>query len=169
MDVANLVEETTLFPIIAKLQECLCSELGKAGGPALCYCGVFIGDLAPLAMMDCSKECGAAWVRPVTAFPSSAFPVPADPTASRCGSPLAMTLEVGVARCAPRAPRGALYPNPQDMFNALRLYMSDMKAALRAISCCMKGQRGVEYSLGDWTPLPVQGGISGGVWTVTVA
>jgi hypothetical protein len=54
------------------------------------------------------------------------------------------------------------------MFNAARLYMSDLRAMRRAIMCCAKQERERVFSLGDWSPIPAQGGVSGGIWSVTV-
>lgn len=169
MDLSRLVDEEKFFPIISTLSECLCTELDKAGGPDLCFCGIFVGDIAPLALMKCgADQCGVAWVRPGPTYPSTTFPLQADPSALlRCGAPLAMTLEVGVARCAPRATNGQLYPDPQDTFDSARLYMSDMQAMRRAI-CCLKKMSGVLYSMQQWSPIPVQGGVSGGTWTLVV-
>lgn len=165
----DLVEEPTFFPLLSKLAECLCRELEESGGPKLCYCGLMIGTEAePLGFMDCNKECGVAWVRPSGAFPSISFPAPYE-EGTTCATPLAMSIEVGVARCAPRPQGRAMYPDPQDIHNALRLYMSDMRAAHRALACCLGSDRDVELSVGTWSPLEVAGGVGGGVWTATIA
>jgi hypothetical protein len=165
----DLIDEKKFFPILSRLVECRGTDLAKAGGPSLCYCGLMIGDVTPLALMDCSTQCGVAWVRPAGAFPSTSFPLPVDASqAISCASPLAMAVEVGVARCAPRGQGKALYPDPQDMFDAARLYMSDMAAMRRAILCCGKQSPEVLFSLGEWSPIPVQGGVSGGVWSISV-
>ena len=75
-----LVDETKFFPVLSRMVECLGQELAAAHGPDLCYRGLMIGDVTPLALMDCAKGCGVAWVRPAGAFPSTALPAPADPT-----------------------------------------------------------------------------------------
>lgn len=166
----DLVDEPTFFPMLARLAECLCERLAESGGPELCYCGLMIGTQAePLGFMSCDRECGVAWVRPVTAFPSTIFPSPAEDSPTTCATPLAMQVEVGVARCAPRAEGRNLYPDPQDIYNALRLYMSDMRAAHRAIACCLGADRNIELSMGAWNPIEQGAGISGGVWDVTIA
>lgn len=162
-----LVDETKFFPVLSRMVECLGQELAAAHGPDLCYRGLMIGDVTPLALMDCAKGCGVAWVRPAGAFPSTAFPAPADPTIP-VTAPLAMVVEVGVARCAPRGEGRNLYPEAQDMFDAARLYMADLRAMRRAIMCCAKQERERVFSLGDWSPIPAQGGVSGGIWSVTV-
>lgn len=162
----DLVDDRLVFPVLQRLSECLCSELEKAGGPSLCYCGLMVGDIMPLELMSCETgNCGVAWVRPVQGFGSTIFPAPDEE--GSCVSPLAMQLEVGVARCYPQGdPRRGM--DPQEFFEAARLYMSDMQAVRRAIHCCFG--RGFEgsYALGTWDPIPAQGGVSGGTWTVIV-
>ena len=165
---ADLREDKELFPTLQRLQECLCAELEAAKGPALCYCGLMVGDIMPLELMDCERgNCGVAWVRPVQAFPSTVFPDP-DVGDGSCESPLAMTIEVGVARCYPTArDRNGL--DPQQFFEAARLYMSDLQAARRAIQCCLESERfDGSHSVDAWEPIPAEGGVSGGIWMVTV-
>jgi hypothetical protein len=169
MDLSGLTDEKRFFPMLARLQECLCKELAEAGGPSLCYCGLMVGTSPPpFGLMDCSKgDCGVAWVRPMLAYPSTAFPAQdADGGNQRaCAGPLAMQVEAGVARCAPRAQGRSAQPDPQDVFDAARLYMSDMAAVRRAIACCFGKDRDVQFSMGQWSPLAVSAGSAGGYWT----
>lgn len=164
----DLVEDRVMFPVLQRLQECLCAELEKAGGPGLCYCGLMIGDIMPLELMDCgSTGCGGvAWVRPMQAFPSTEFPAPDE--SPSCVAVLAMPIEIGVARCYPQAdPRKRM--DPQAMFEAARLYMSDMQAIRRAVRCCLADESFYgSHAMGTWEPIQAQGGVSGGTWTVTV-
>lgn len=176
MSLENLVDDTTFFPVLQALKECLCEELGKAGGPSLCFCGLSVGQ-PPFGLMDCKdgKACGIAWVSPVTAFPSLTFPAAVEPGTQGvgCGTRLVMQVEVGVARCAPRAPqRGTTY-DPQDTFDKTRLYMSDMQAARRAILCCLPlvrldGGRKPDVAIEAWSPIDVASGASGGTWTAYI-
>jgi hypothetical protein len=171
MTLPDLVEEDRFWPILMRTLECLTTTLDAANGPARCYTGFMIGDQAsPLGVMNCKDgKCGGvAWVRPVQAFPSDPFPQPAEGQA--CVAPLAMTIEIGVARCAPRAQGQNMYPDPQEMFNALRLYMADMRA-LRKTICCVKGHpdaREFLFAETSWDPIPVGAGVSGGSMVFTV-
>lgn len=164
----DLVDDTVIFPTLQRLIECLCSELAKAKGPSLCYCGLMVGDQMPLELSKCGEGgCGGvAWVRPVQGYASTEFPDPDEsPT---CVAPLAMTVEIGVARCYPRGDiRNPI--DPQEMFEAMRLYMSDMRAIRRAVSCCL-GDASYQgsYAMGTWEPIPAGNGISGGTWTVAI-
>lgn len=164
----DLVDDTVMFPVLQRLVECLCAELEKAGGPDLCYCGMMVGDQMPLELAKCGPGgCGGvAWIRPMQAFASTEFPQP-DETPS-CVAVLAMPVEIGVARCYPRGdPKIAM--DPQEMFAAARLYMSDMQAVRRAVRCCMADAsfQG-SHVMGTWEPIPASGGISGGTWTVII-
>lgn len=172
MDLSNLVDEKRLFPRIARLQECLCTALAEAGGPGLCYCGVMVGDNPPpFGLLDCAKgDCGVAWVRPMSAYPSASFPIQDDGATggSACAKPLAMQVEVGVARCAPRPKGRDAQPDEQAVFDAFRLYMSDMAAVRKAVACCFGSDRDNQFAMGQWTPLALQAGTSGGYWTLWV-
>lgn len=169
----KLVDDPTFFPILQRVVDCVCTALAEAGGPGFCFCGPWIGSgPPPLGLMNCEGgDCGVAWVRPVRRFPSTAFPSPDFETGISDGaSPHALELEVGVARCYPRAPGRQAFPDPQAVFDAVRLIMSDMHAVKQALLCCFpRSERERRLSLGEWTPLEQAAGASGGTWTVTVA
>lgn len=165
----DLIDETFFLPRLMRLQECVCEELEKAGGPSLCFCGLVPAGRPPLGLMDCrdTKACGVAWVAPTTVFSSTSFPLP-DEDALACNAPLAMGVQIGVARCHPRPGRGKATLDPQDTFEAVRLYMSDMAAVKRALLCCFPKSGGnVEYlsSATSWEPIDPEADASGGVWT----
>lgn len=164
----DLVEDTVVWPVLQRLQECLCAELAKANGPELCYCGMMVGDQMPLELAKCGAGgCGGvAWIRPMQAYASTEFPAPDE--APSCVAVLAMPVEIGVARCYPRGDI-RVPVDPQEMFEAARLYMSDMRAMRRAVACCLNDDsfQG-SYAMGTWEPIPALSGISGGTWTVVI-
>lgn len=164
----DLVDDKRFWPVLKTALTCLTDELDKAKGPARCYTGLIIGDQMPLGLMNCTDGgCGVAWVRPVTAFPSLTFPNPAE--FAPCGAPMAMTIEIGVARCYPRPTGKNIYPDPQAMFDATRLYMSDRAAMERAI-CCVGREMGSDFQVSKnaWLPITPGNGASGGTWTFSV-
>lgn len=162
------------FIAIARLVDCLRSELEKANSPALCHIALQIGDRPSyLGIADCrgDKPCGVAWVRLVGEYPSASFPLPDDGSVTQtCQSPMAYEVEIGVGRCAPRPEGREMYPDAGATFDALRVYMSDSRAMRRALLCCLPGEvktrdnLNVRVALGGWTPLEQGAGMSGGVW-----
>ena len=172
----NLVDEEKFWPMLQALAECLCKSLAEANGPDLCYCGLWLGDTDPPLGVGCSggSQCGIAWVRPIEVFPSVAFPDPLD-AASRpnCSSPLAMTVDLAISRCmpGPKESRQQM-PDPQDVYDALRLQMSDMRALRRAVQCCFGAKvperRDWQYTLGPWAPIPTGARVTGGRLLLTI-
>jgi hypothetical protein len=170
-----LLEDTITYPTLIELAACLCLEMQASGGPALCYCGPVAGEV----VMDycgngsCGEGgCGGqAWVRFENAFPSSTFPGQ-DQALGNCRAPLAFSLEIGVARCAPvgenNGAGGFTPPTLQQNVDALRLQLADMAAMRRAVQCCFgKGDR--DYILGAYTQASVNGGgCIGGTFSVQV-
>lgn len=172
MELTDLVDEKFFLPRLMALQECLCDELEKAKGPGLCFCGLVPAGRPPLGLMNCaSGSCGVAWVAPVGAFPYQIFPQATDlgTTRTQCAMPMAMTVQLGVARCLPRPKQGSTMPDAQDMFDATRLYLSDMAAVRRALSCCFPAaDKDYQAALQSWEPLDPSASASGGVWTAVI-
>lgn len=170
----DLVDERRFWPRLQALTECLCASLADAQGPGLCYCGLWAGDQQPWLGVLTGDCAGLAWVRPVQIYPSTTFPDPvADAARSGCATPLAMQVEVGVARRFPRGRDARTLPDEQDLFDTMRLYMSDMEAVRKAIACCFADSRDPkrrewQFALGDWSPIPTGAGISGGSWTLFI-
>ena len=152
-------------PVLAELSACLCAELGET---VPCFCGVIVGNDIPLEYAgECEEECGAAYVRLVNAFPSINFPQ--QDTASGCTSLMAYTISVGVVRCAPVGDDRGNPPTPEEVQKLTDQLLSDMHAIRRAVRCCLADKfEDVEYLLGQYVPLPSQGGVAGGEMTLTI-
>lgn len=166
---AEYTEDTIVYPTMIKIAACLETELTKAGLPQLCFLGIMPGNQVALDFCDgCGThgQCGQAWVRLVTAYPSSSFPNP-DNTA-RVNVDLAYVLEVAVMRCAPKPDSQGNPPGVADMLESTRLQMADMAAIRRALECCLKDVE-VDYSLGSYSAYGPQGGCVGGSWTITLS
>jgi hypothetical protein len=109
---AEFREDTIVYPKMIELAACLSTELAAAGLPDLCFIGVLPGQ--QVALDSCggcgeSGKCGQAWVRLITAYPSTTFPGPAE--SPKISTLLAYSLEVAVMRCAQRTrPAGAAGP-----------------------------------------------------------
>ena len=165
--------------MMVNLAACVEQAIEDRGLPSVCRSTPVPG---PLAIMDswgsCSgsprpgaKPCGGqAWVRLTTEFPSGNFPQP-DLTGATCQSPVAITFEVGIARCMPvgkaNAINGITPPTAEELIEATRLQLADMAAIKAAIRCCFADED-TTYSLGQYQPLQIAGDCGGGFWLVTV-
>jgi hypothetical protein len=149
-----------VWPTIARLTDCLLEEFVRSDLPIPCATTPVPGALLVRDYQD-----GQAWVRLVSAFPSSVFPSPTTDPRS-CRAPLAFALEVGVSRCAPSGDSAEEPPDPLDMAASVELQTADMAAMHRAITCCLEAN---EYVLGSYAPFGPEGGVVGGTWTLTVA
>lgn len=158
------------FPILAGLVECLREQLLESSDAVPCTISLVGGSAPPSALMTCrdGKGCGVAWVRPVGVAPALQD---YGSGAQQCATPVAMTFEIGVARCYPRFQGREATLDPQDTFEAMELIMSDMQAMRRAALCCdVLGKAGIprhqapKITLSNWTPLEAAAGIGGGTW-----
>jgi len=142
------------------LSACLCETLEQRGAGRVCRCEVAPGAEVALDACDCDGDrCGQAWVRLVSAFPSSSLPEP--DIDARCTAPLAYVVEVGAVRCAPVADddEGVVLGTTLGQYD-------DMDAMRYALQCCFTDG---EQVLGQYEPYGPQGGCVGGTWTVTIA
>lgn len=158
--------DNPLFAKLSALNDCLTKELEELRGPGFCYQGLMVGDqTAPLGLVDTGRNLGVSWVRPVSSFASTSFPLPDEPTIrAACKGALAMEVEIGVARCLPVARDRNTHPDPQDVFEASRLYLADMAAMRRAVLCCYKILNPERTALGTWSPLEAAARVSGSTW-----
>ena len=158
--IGDYTEDTTIWPAMVALSDCLCTELTVAELlPDDCFCGILPG-----AQVAWDYGNGMAWVRLVNAFPSATFPVQEQTPRGSCQSPIAAELEVGVLNCAPGISAQGALPTQDDQFEASRLQIATMTAVRRAIMCC-----DIEaLFLGAYTPLGPEG-LVGGTWQVFVA
>lgn len=162
----ELRSDTYVWPTMAALAECLCTELAAAGLPPTCLCGILPGEQIDASYVSDTE--GMAWVRLVGAFPYSAFPQ-ASMVGNPCVMPLAFELEVGSLWCAPSArdSRGNP-PTMEAQFATAEVQVAAMAAMHRAIVCCMPTQRATA-AIGQYTPAGPEGGVVGGTWNLVVA
>lgn len=173
----EFTEDSLAWPIMVKLVACLESTLVERGLPGVCRATVVPGPLAVIEACgngNCDGTCGGqAWVRFNLEFPYTQFPTQ-DTLAARCGTSRAFQLEVGIARCLPvgkaNAIGGFTPPTVQQMVDATRLQMADKAAMVAAIECCLADADdfGLDYVLGQYQPMQVQGDCGGGTWLVTI-
>ncbi len=159
--------------MLRKIAECLCAAVNPDGD--FCYCGVMLGQQAnPLGMLNCKERpCGVAWVRPAASYPSSGFSLPDEQGSGRSArSPLALQIEVGVARCYPQPSGREMFVAPEKLAETADTVLTDMVAMRSAILCCIPKNdpawAGRQVELGEWQPLPADGRVAGGVWSAWI-
>jgi len=163
-----LIEDVLIYPRLVELAGCLCEEIERSGlfaGQELCFCGLAFGDLVPIDLLEKKGVgSGVAWVRLNQAYPSAEFPIP-DQGTGTCATLLAYEIEIAIARCIPLLDRNGKPPTVAQSLEAARLQMADMAAMRRAVECCF-GNSDTDYTLVQYTPIPVSGAVGGGVWQV---
>lgn len=161
-------------PVAQQLLTCLTSQLSQLPRPPK-YTQLRVGqETGPLIGANVDECCaGLAWVRIANIFPSwDNFPA-ADNTWLPCG-PLAyaVVLEMGVAFCMPWSDSSDTFdnedpPSTADWATAAATQMQHQTLMRRAAACCWRPTQ--RRAVGEWSPLPVEGGCTGGKMLVTVS
>lgn len=162
------VADPMVMPLARELLECLAQELDKVANPPT-YVQLRPGTVVDHLLSTSEDECceGLAWVRPASFYPASAvFPVQDTSPLPKGVGAWAITLEMGVIRCAPtpdanRIPTG-------DEWDATTQAVMDDAAAMRRAFCCFAQGRIKTTIPGLWSPVSVQGGCVGGILPLTV-
>jgi hypothetical protein len=165
--VTTLVSQgQVLWDRLHTLLDCLETAIDGMGSPTPCMTAVFPG--AQVAIDYCNPcgpdQCGMAWVRLASVFPSTVFPIQ-DATSTPCPPPMAVTVDIGIARCAPVGDDDGNPPSTDEWEAASAVQIADMTAIQDAVLCCFTGKKVV---FGAYQPLGPEGGCVGGVWTVAV-
>ena len=151
---------------LVDLASCLCAQIAIDGLPGLCRCG-----LQPGAQViglpvggDCGEECGQAWVRLASLYPSTSIGQPSTQQGN-CLSALGLDVEMGVMRCVPIGDPNGDLPSEEDLAAATALQVADALSMRRAVSCCGDAE---DWMLGQYAPQGPQGGFVGGIWTLSL-
>lgn len=168
-----IVGDPLVMPLARELLACYEDELAKLGENAPAHVGLRPGTVVDFLMSTSDDECcaGLAWVRPAGFYPSSAgFPTQ-DTQAQKQGTRAwAVTLELGIVRCAP-TPDADSIPTNDEWADVTQAVM-DAAAAMRRAICCWIDldpvNRKQRILPGTWTPVAVQGGCVGGMIPVTI-
>ena len=158
---------THLLEIINDLTDCLCTQISESGLPDVCFCGLVPGEVASQEYSgDCNDACGMAWVRISAMYPSSQVGVPGE-TVGNCDKGLGADLEIGIMRCMSSGQPDGGPPSPKELAEAVALQTLDALAMRAAVVCCPSlGEH--DYILGPYTPLGPEGGLVGGIWSLSV-
>ena len=172
-------EDVDVYPMMQELLGCLCDEIARSELPAPCRCELKSGVTVALDFgpSESAKGNGQAWVRLVAAgatFPGDIGDQQAPiMLTSRCSTPSAYELEVGISRCVTMGTtvnNKYIPPSAEAEAADTKLQLADMAAMKRTVLCCLKDKLGpdVEIGLGVYQPIDVQGGVGGGTWQVFV-
>lgn len=147
-----------ILTILGAMKQSLADALDREyDGAHLCQVLIAPGDLMAWDFED------TAWVRLGSANPTQDFPTP-DLTARSCASTLAYEVEVGVLRKAPIFDDRGRAPSVEEQEKAVITQMRDMEAMREAIRTAPVDMK----ILGDYLPAGPEGGLFGGIWSVTV-
>lgn len=163
-----MVAENAIFTRLAEIAECLCAEIKNPdwGVPDVCFCGIAPGETVDAIYGgDCQTECGMAWVRLDTAYPSLTIgQLYAD--ANNCVVPLGMDIELGIMRCI-EVGDGLDGPTAEQLLESSQLQIADMLIMQRAIYCC-PSLPNKEMVVGPYIPAGPLGGLVGGSIRISV-
>lgn len=165
------VADPLVMPLARELLACLDQEIQKVANPPA-HVGLRPGTVVDHLMSTTDDECceGLAWVRPAGFFPSSGtFPAQDEVPLPKGVSAWAVTLEMGVIRCAP-TPEPTEIPSASEWDTTTQAVMDDAAAMRRALCCFIEARQGRLRNVlpGLWQPLSVQGGCVGGILPVTL-
>ena len=147
---------------LVDLADCLCLALKTNGAGPTCFCGVVPGASPAWDYCgECSGEtCGMGYIRVISAFQSSSFPVADDP-GEGCTGPLVVQLGVGALRCVPVPNESGELPAEEQQVEATLGLLADMSAMFVALCECLP-----DGAIGAYEPLGPSGACAGGEWTV---
>lgn len=152
----------TEIELLTALKDCYCEFLATSIGGAPGTCCVTTHRPAPVSCCD-----GWAWVRLVNAYPSVSFPA-LDQQERRCPiMAFALTVELGIIRCAPAACGDLGDPCCASEEAAVATQLGDRLAMLQALTCC-PSVRTSDVILGPWTAEDPAGGCISSVMTATI-
>lgn len=163
--------DTMVLPIAEDLLACLCVAVAEAPNPPASCClrpGVTVAQGVSEREDECCE--GLAWVRVSRVFPTgdeAGFPNVNEQT-SACNPPsYGIELEMGVYRCAPTGDERNL--PTCDEWTAATEQILDDAASMRRAWCCFRDNYANDAKLiGQWTPVEVQGGCTGGKMTIMI-
>ena len=166
------IADPLVMPLARELLACYEQELAKIADPPQ-HIGLRPGSVVDFLMSTGSDECceGLGWVRPAAFFPSSGtFPTQDATPLKQNVTGWAVTLEMGIVRCAPTPDEHSI-PSDADWDDVTQAVM-DASAAMRRAICCFidadRINRLQRVLPGIWQPVSVEGGCVGGILPVTL-
>lgn len=149
--------------ILALLQACWCERLATSLGGAPAQCCVSVG---PPAFIECCG--GIAWVRLVSAYPTTSFPSHTNQPQNCQLDTWAIVVEVGVTRCAPEPCDDGSNICCTANAAASDILNSDFKAMRGLFSCGCLNMNPKDIVVGSWSVYGPDGGCVGSRMTATL-
>jgi hypothetical protein len=171
------VADPVVMPLARQLLECLDIEIQKVANPPK-YVQLRAGTVVDHLISTGADECceGLAWVRPMTFFPMGAvFPEQLATPPKGGTKAWVVQLEMGAVRCFPTPSANDIVSGGQ--WDAATQAAMDDAAAMRRALCCMidqinsvkgPGIGSLRVLAGQWQPLSIEGGCSGGILPVSI-
>lgn len=155
--------------LLAILNSCFCEALAAGPNPPSQCCVL----ASEPQITDCCA--GVAWTRVLNIYPSNNFPA-ADAKPDRCLPPSwAMTVQLGIFRCAPATCAAMDNPCCDSHADAVTQQFADRSAMLQSALCCLPNAvRQIEHFsmdrvvLGTWAVIETEGVCVGSSINVTI-
>lgn len=147
------------------LAACLCQQINEEPDlPGVCFCGIIPGEAAVGQYAgDCDDECGMAWVRLGSSYPSDRLGT-INENPGNCTAGLGIDVEMGIMRCFP-IPEDGSAPSPEELTEVSNLQIMDMMVMWKAAMCCADLPN-KEFRLTGYTPIGPAGDMIGGSWGI---
>lgn len=168
---AEVKRDTMVLPIAENLLACLCEAVAEAPNPPASCClrpGVTVAQ----GVSEHEDECceGLAWVRVSRVWPTGSevgFPAINDDPFNCSPISYGIEMEMGIYRCAPTGDERNL--PTCDEWTATTEQILDDAASMRRAWCCFRDNYDNSAKLvGQWIPVMVQGGCTGGTMTIMI-
>lgn len=155
--------EALLNAYLTALAQCAAEQVNDI--TPTCFSGITVGDsyISTSGIGDCEEACGEMWVRVIQMYPSTTVGV-ADQRLANCSTGIGLDIEIGALRCIQINEDGETWTAEQ-LADASTAAMNDAIAIYRAMVCC---DHFPDVIVGSWTPLGPEGGLVGGLWTLSV-
>lgn len=162
-----MADRPTIFDRLVMIRDCLCNQIKVDGLCDVAFCGVVPGEAAAGDYFNCGGAAnGMAWVRLANSYMATSVGQ-ADLTIGNCAKDIGFDVEVGIMRCAPVASVNGTPPTAAAVNDAAAQQLLDMQALYRAIACCDEIDS-KDHIIGTYTPLGPEGGVVGGILTVSL-
>lgn len=158
----------SIFDRLVAIKNCLSAQIVTDGLCDVAFCGIVPGEAAAGDYFQCGSSTlnGMAWVRLSTSYMASSVGQ-ADLSIGNCTKEIGVDIEIGIMRCAALASVSGSPPKPSVVHEAAAQQLADMETLFRTVTCCPEVSSR-DYVIGSYAPLGPEGGIVGGILTISL-